>query len=436
MSMPSRQKEGSTIIIISIVARRRADIVGFVNGLPLLFMELKNIHRNLRPRTSENLSDYKDTIPHLFHHNALIVLGNGEQAKHRLAHQPLRALPRMEAPGRGRAGRRWTWRRCSRASATSATSWTCSRTSFCSTTCRRGLVKIIAHNHQFLGVNRADRGGARSQDAAGQARRVLAHPGRRQVATRWRSSPARCTASSAATSRSWCSPTATTSTRRSTRPSPAAGWSTTTRTPAGRRAASTSSRLLTEHKAYVFSLIQKFNQNVDPGRALHAARRHHRHHRRGAPHAVRHAGAQHAQRPAERQLHRLHRHAALQGRRDHAPGVRRLRLDLRLPARGRGQRDRAALLRRPRREARRRRSATSTSGSPRSWKSWRPDSRRYRRRSSDWSRSSSATTTSSPPRSGSTRSRGISSSTTRPRGRPARRCWCASTRSPACGCTA
>jgi len=52
--------------------RRRADIVGFVNGLPLLFMELKNVHRDLRRAYEENLSDYKDTIPHLFEHNAVM----------------------------------------------------------------------------------------------------------------------------------------------------------------------------------------------------------------------------------------------------------------------------------------------------------------------------------------------------------------------------
>jgi type I restriction enzyme R subunit len=61
--------------------RRRADIVGFVNGLPLLFIELKNIHRNLKIAFEQNFSDYRDTIPHLFHHNAIVMFGNGVQAK-------------------------------------------------------------------------------------------------------------------------------------------------------------------------------------------------------------------------------------------------------------------------------------------------------------------------------------------------------------------
>ncbi|MDY0221560.1 MAG: type I restriction endonuclease [Desulfobacterium sp.] len=54
--------------------RRRADIVGFVNGLPLLFMELKNVNKDIRAAFEQNFQDYRDTIPHLFHHNALVVL--------------------------------------------------------------------------------------------------------------------------------------------------------------------------------------------------------------------------------------------------------------------------------------------------------------------------------------------------------------------------
>ncbi len=61
--------------------RRRADIVGFVNGLPLLFMELKNINKDIRAAYERNFKDYKDTVPHLFHHNAFIVLANGVDAK-------------------------------------------------------------------------------------------------------------------------------------------------------------------------------------------------------------------------------------------------------------------------------------------------------------------------------------------------------------------
>ena len=61
--------------------RRRVDIVGFVNGLPLLFMELKNVNKDIRAAYEQNFADYKDTVPHLFYHNAFVVLANGVDAK-------------------------------------------------------------------------------------------------------------------------------------------------------------------------------------------------------------------------------------------------------------------------------------------------------------------------------------------------------------------
>ena len=61
--------------------RRRIDIVGFVNGIPLLFVECKNIHKDLKNAYERNFADYKDTIPHFFHHNAIVMLANGEKAK-------------------------------------------------------------------------------------------------------------------------------------------------------------------------------------------------------------------------------------------------------------------------------------------------------------------------------------------------------------------
>lgn len=61
--------------------RKRPDIVGFVNGIPLVFIELKAHHRKLRVAYETNLSDYKNTIPRLFHCNAVILLSNGLESK-------------------------------------------------------------------------------------------------------------------------------------------------------------------------------------------------------------------------------------------------------------------------------------------------------------------------------------------------------------------
>ena len=60
---------------------RRADLVGCVNGLPLVLVELKAAHRRLETAFTGNLRDYKDTIPQLFWPNAMIILSNGSQSR-------------------------------------------------------------------------------------------------------------------------------------------------------------------------------------------------------------------------------------------------------------------------------------------------------------------------------------------------------------------
>ena len=61
--------------------RRRADIVGFVNGIPLLFIELKNHDVEVEDAFNKNYRDYLDTIPQLFYHNAFIMFSNGLEAR-------------------------------------------------------------------------------------------------------------------------------------------------------------------------------------------------------------------------------------------------------------------------------------------------------------------------------------------------------------------
>ena len=60
---------------------KRPDVIGFVNGVPLVFFELKAHHVNLRSAFDDNLTDYKDTIPDLFYCNAFVILSNGTDAK-------------------------------------------------------------------------------------------------------------------------------------------------------------------------------------------------------------------------------------------------------------------------------------------------------------------------------------------------------------------
>ena len=63
---------------------RRADLVCFVNGLPLVFIELKAVYRNIRAGFDDNLTDYlhEHSIAHAFHHNAFLVVSNGDRARY------------------------------------------------------------------------------------------------------------------------------------------------------------------------------------------------------------------------------------------------------------------------------------------------------------------------------------------------------------------
>lgn len=63
------------------IYHRRTDIVGFVNGIPLLFVELKKQSVDVKDAYDCNYTDYLDTIPQLFYYNAFLMLSNGLEAK-------------------------------------------------------------------------------------------------------------------------------------------------------------------------------------------------------------------------------------------------------------------------------------------------------------------------------------------------------------------
>lgn len=61
---------------------RRPDVIGFINGLPLVFIELKRFEVHIDSAYKKNYADYLDTIPHLFHWNTLVVISNGHDAQY------------------------------------------------------------------------------------------------------------------------------------------------------------------------------------------------------------------------------------------------------------------------------------------------------------------------------------------------------------------
>jgi type I restriction enzyme R subunit len=71
----------SQMWIVGDLYTRRPDVVIFINGIPLVIIELKASHVKLVNAFTENIKDYKDTIPKLFWYNLGIILSNGIQSK-------------------------------------------------------------------------------------------------------------------------------------------------------------------------------------------------------------------------------------------------------------------------------------------------------------------------------------------------------------------
>jgi type I restriction enzyme R subunit len=134
---------------------KRPDLIGFINGLPLVLIELKKPGVNVREGFDKNLCDYKQTIPQLFHYNALLIVSNGVQSKV------------------GSMTSQWEhfgdWKKATSEEEAAEISLeillrgTCEKgrlldlvenfTRFSES--KGGVSKLLAKNHQFLGVNRA-----------------------------------------------------------------------------------------------------------------------------------------------------------------------------------------------------------------------------------------------------------------------------------------
>ena len=135
--------------------QRRADMVGFVNGLPLLFVELKKLGVPLREAFDKNYQDYRREVPALFAHNAFVVFSNGAQSK-------VGALEAEYAFFH-------EWKRLEENDGAGSTALTrlaegmFAKDRFMDLfenfilfeRSPAGLTKIVARNHQALGVNRA-----------------------------------------------------------------------------------------------------------------------------------------------------------------------------------------------------------------------------------------------------------------------------------------
>lgn len=72
LSIEYRQTEGIT---------RRPDLLLYVNGLPLVMIELKNASEKVKTGYDKNLKDYRRDIPQLFYYNLFVCISNGIQTR-------------------------------------------------------------------------------------------------------------------------------------------------------------------------------------------------------------------------------------------------------------------------------------------------------------------------------------------------------------------
>jgi type I restriction enzyme, R subunit len=133
----------------------RPDLVGFINGLPLVVIELKKPGVAARAAFGENLTHYKQEIPAFFSFNALLIASNGTDSR----------IGSLTADWE----RFFQWKRIEREEEPRRVSLevvirgTCDKVRLLDlvenftlfSEHKAGLVKIIGQNHQYLGVNNA-----------------------------------------------------------------------------------------------------------------------------------------------------------------------------------------------------------------------------------------------------------------------------------------
>jgi type I site-specific restriction-modification system R (restriction) subunit len=133
----------------------RPDLVGFINGLPLVVVELKKPGVPARAAFDENLTHYKQQVPALFWYNALLIASNGTDSR----------VGSLTAGW----GRFFEWKRIEREDEPRRVSLEVMLRGTCEPSRlldlvenftlfsehKAGLVKIIGQNHQVLGVNKA-----------------------------------------------------------------------------------------------------------------------------------------------------------------------------------------------------------------------------------------------------------------------------------------
>lgn len=132
---------------------RRTDLLGFINGIPLIFIELKASRERVEFAYQNNFCDYRKEIPQLFWYNGIVILSNGSISKigsltatweyfsdwKKINSEGEEGIISLDTMIRG----------------------TCDKTKLLDivenftlfSEEQGGLIKLVAKNHQYLGVN-------------------------------------------------------------------------------------------------------------------------------------------------------------------------------------------------------------------------------------------------------------------------------------------
>jgi type I restriction enzyme R subunit len=143
----------SQFSIVGDLYTRRTDLIGFINGIPLIFIELKASGERVELAYQDNFCDYRKEIPQLFWYNSIVILSNGSISKigsltatweyfsdwKKINNEGEEGIISLETMIRG----------------------TCDKTklldiieNFILFSEEQGkLIKLVAKNHQYLGVN-------------------------------------------------------------------------------------------------------------------------------------------------------------------------------------------------------------------------------------------------------------------------------------------
>jgi type I restriction enzyme, R subunit len=145
----------SQLSVTGLLYTRRPDLVGFINGLPIVVIEFKKPGVPAQQAFDDNLTCYKSDIPQLFWFNGLMVASNGTESR----------VGSLTADWE----RFFEWKRIEREDEPRRVSLEVMLRGTCEPSRlldllenftlfsehKAGLVKVLGQNHQFLGVNNA-----------------------------------------------------------------------------------------------------------------------------------------------------------------------------------------------------------------------------------------------------------------------------------------